>query len=146
MTHMILRPRGAAARRLSLSTADPVAEKSPDSRKPRGAQSHDTATRTSGAVLHCSFRTPNYSAGDWSSGTPTAQRPTLPTQHSLYTTDPEVFVLPMQSLLVAKCRINFLHSLLAVTFYPHPDGPLTYAEKHGTPAKSAGKGLQICAF
>src|SRR6185295_5777764 len=107
----MLKPRRAVARRLSLSTADPVAGKSPGTRKPRVAQIHDIPTRTSGAVLHRSFWTPNNSAGDCLSSTPTAQRPTLPTQHSLYTTDSEVFVLPMQSLLVAKCRINFLHSV-----------------------------------
>ena len=36
---MLLRPRGAAARRLSLSTADLVAGKSPDTREPKVAQS-----------------------------------------------------------------------------------------------------------
>jgi len=82
---MLLRPRGAAARRLSLSTADLVAGKSPDTREPKVAQSHDTAMRPSGTVLHCSFKTPNNSAGDCSSSTPTAQRPTLPT-HMLFTT------------------------------------------------------------
>lgn len=136
---MTLRPRGAAARRLSLSKADQVAEIGPDTRKPRVAQSHDTATRKSGTVPHCSFRTPNDSAGDCSSSTPTAQLPTLPTQHSLYTTDAEVFVLPMQSLLVAKRRINFLHSLLAATSLSTPNSPVTNAEKHGIVRISPGE-------
>jgi hypothetical protein len=68
-------------------------------------QRHDLSARHSGVLQRRqSSTTPNNSAGDCSSSTPTAQRPTLPTQRSLYTTDAEVFVMTMQHCLAASCR------------------------------------------
>jgi hypothetical protein len=52
----------------------------------------------------------------------------------------------MQSLSTAKCRTNFLHFPSCSHLLSTPNGPVTYAEKHGTPGISAAKGASDMRF
>jgi hypothetical protein len=110
-------------------------------------QRHDLSARHSGVLQRRqSSTTPNNSAGDCSSSTPTAQRPTLPTQRRLYTTDSEVFVISNAATFDGEMS----HQLPALPSCSHllstPNGPVTYAEKHGTLGISAGKGASDMRF
>jgi hypothetical protein len=77
---------------------------------------------------------------------PYRSRPTLPTQRPLYTIDARVFVVAMQALLAARCRSDFLHSLLAVNVPSTTDGPARYVETHGAKGLVQEKGTEICVL